>query len=385
MANNPNPSYFDYVAYDWTAAQELINQGVKLSKIAKILDPTGTVLSKKIIFVAVNRHYLKMVHFYDGIRQPFVYPSATVPILTTDNVDVPNPFNPVADFYGTIVSDGGSPITERGFAFSNDSEPKYLELEYCVASGTSIGEYSAMNIDVSTFAGELNYLRAYAVNGIGVGYGNVLTFTPNICLVEGTKVKMTNGLLKAIEEISYDDSILVWNFDEGKFDSSKPVWIKIPQTASEYNLITFSDGSSVKTISQHRIFNKEKGMFTYPMTDETPIGTTTYNSKGEFVKVVDKKVIKSEVKYYNVITDKHINLFADSILTSCRLNNMYTIENMKFNKVNGVNVYHTKEEFTQLSQEMFDGLRISEQSLPTEILTWYVNRLLKHQLQEEYA
>ena len=37
---------------------------------------------------------------------------------------------------------------------------------------------------------------------------------------------------------------------------------------------------------------------------------------------------------YNIITKQHLNCFANGILTSCRLNNMYPIENMKFVKDN---------------------------------------------------
>ena len=37
-----------------------------------------------------------------------------------------------------------------------------------------------------------------------------------------------------------------------------------------------------------------------------------------------------EVDYYNIITDKHFNLFANGILTSCKCSNMYRIEDMKY-------------------------------------------------------
>lgn len=36
------------------------------------------------------------------------------------------------------------------------------------------------------------------------------------------------------------------------------------------------------------------------------------------------------VKYYNVGTTKHINLFANGILTSSRISNKYAIENMRY-------------------------------------------------------
>ena len=43
-----------------------------------------------------------------------------------------------------------------------------------------------------------------------------------------------------------------------------------------------------------------------------------------------QEVIEKPVKYYNVITDKHYNIFANGILTSCRLSNLYKIEDMKY-------------------------------------------------------
>ena len=87
-----------------------------------------------------------------------------------------------------------------------------------------------------------------------------------------------------------------------------------PQVATSYNLLKFSDGSELKTINQHRIFNKEAGKFTYPMTDETPIGTTTFNADGKEVQLVSKEVITvKEVEYMNVITNYHMNYKENSI------------------------------------------------------------------------
>ena len=34
--------------------------------------------------------------------------------------------------------------------------------------------------------------------------------------------------------------------------------------------------------------------------------------------------------FYNVITENHYNLFANGILTSCKLSNKYHIEDMKY-------------------------------------------------------
>lgn len=163
------------------------------------------------------------------------------------------------------------------------------------------------------------------------------------CMIEGTRVTLANGTTKAIEGITYDDELLVWNFYDGKFDKAKPKWIKVEQTTPKYCLAKFSNGAEVGFVGPgehtrqsdggrgyHRIFNKEAGAFTYVGTEETPNGTTTFAQDGTFPTVVSQEVVEKEVKFYNVITDKHYNLFANGILTSCRLSNKYRIEDMRY-------------------------------------------------------
>lgn len=163
------------------------------------------------------------------------------------------------------------------------------------------------------------------------------------CMIEGTQITLADGSTKAIEDITYDDELLVWNFYEGKFDSAKPRYIKVEQTTSRYCLVKFSNGAEVGFVGPgehtrqsdggrgyHRIFNNEAGAFTYVGTEETPIGTTTFADDNSFPTVVSQEVVEKEVKFYNVATEKHFNIFANGILTSCRLSNMYRIENMKY-------------------------------------------------------
>lgn len=156
------------------------------------------------------------------------------------------------------------------------------------------------------------------------------------CILKGTLIILADGTKKPIEQITYDDDLLVWNFYEGKFDTAKPCWIKIPQVAHEYNLCKFSNGAEVGFIGEggnkgyHRIYNDEAKGFTHTGVAETPIGTTTFAEDMSMPTLVEQEVVKKEVKYYNIITDKHYNLFANGILTSCKLSNKYAIENMKY-------------------------------------------------------
>ena len=156
------------------------------------------------------------------------------------------------------------------------------------------------------------------------------------CLIEGTQITLADGSTKAVENITYDDELLVWNFYAGRFDKAKPTWIKVAEVAPRYNLVKFSNGSEVGFVGAggekgyHRIFNKEAGAFTHTGCKDTPNGTTTFAQDGTFPTVISQEVVEKEVKFYNVITDKHYNIFANGILTSCRLSNKYRIEDMKY-------------------------------------------------------
>lgn len=205
------------------------------------------------------------------------------------------------------------------------------------------------------------------------------------CLAEGTLVTLADRSRKAIEDITYEDKLLVWDFDNGCFAEAQPLWIKKRQVAEEYNLVKFDNGVELKTVADHRIFNMEAQKFTYTMNEEdTPIGTTTFMEDGTTAKLIEREVVKETVSYYNIITDYHMNLFANGILTSLRLNNLYKIENMKFVKDNRELV--SREEFASIPDKYFYGLRLAEQ--PKEInrgndvkhtntLTEYVERIMK--------
>lgn len=197
--------------------------------------------------------------------------------------------------------------------------------------------------------------------------------TTGLCLIAGTVITMANGTTKRIEDISYDDLIRVWDFDTAGFATARALWIKRTETAVAYNELTFSDGSILRTVDQHRIFNKQAGAFTYPMTDDTPLGTITYTMAGTEAVLVSKRTVTETVDYYNVITDRHMNLFANGILTSCRFSNAYPIENMRWVKAG--RQLRDRAEFAGIADRWIDGLRLCEQTYSVDDIRWYVRRL----------
>lgn len=240
----------------------------------------------------------------------------TITVTNTGNYDIT--FTQNGKTLTTVAAGGsGSFEAEAGTVTSDTDWALYMEKATVCTGGVTVDSTTSTN-------------PTFTITGAGT-----ITVDP-WCIIENTKITLADGSTKAIEDITYDDELLVWNFYDGKLDTAKPTWIKVAGVASRYNLVKFSNGSEVGFVGAgdekgyHRIFNKEAGAFTHTGCKDTPNGTTTFAQDEIFPTVISQEVVEKEVKFYNVITDKHYNLFANGILTSCRLSNKYRIENMKY-------------------------------------------------------
>lgn len=186
------------------------------------------------------------------------------------------------------------------------------------------------------------------------------------CFLKNTQISLSNGLTKLVQDITYNDELLVWNFDEGKFDKAKPLWIKKEEKTNYYYKVVFDNNAVLNLVGSndkcHRIFSIEDGLF---ISATDMVGKTTYTESGES-KIISCERIEETCEYYNIITNYHINLFANGILTSCRYNNIYPIKDMKFIKENGLEgapKWKLYEQFKDsgILDRYIDGLRLCEQ------------------------
>ena len=300
----------------------------------------------------------------------------TTPTITTDSLSF---FGYSVNAQGTISE--GDNVIEYGFVYSETDSPTIDDYKIVVGSNSFSGTFNVENLYLPEVEHDTTYyFKAYASTLEETFYGDALDDMAYICLIEGTKITLANGMQKAIEDIDYNDDLLVWNFDEGKFDYSKPVWIVKKFSMPKYNIIKFSDGSNLGTIAGpegHAVFNNQKGKFTYLNTEDTPVGTVTFNQKTESIELVGSETVNEKITFHNIITSHHINLFANGILTSSKLNNLYHIKNMKFIKEN--REIRSLNEF-QISDDMFYGLRLNEQPMSYPNLKEKVNRMIRNKI-----
>ena len=96
---------------------------------------------------------------------------ATEPTLTTADVTDITLNSAVSG--GTITSDGGEEILEKGVCWSTMQSPTIADTKTMDGNGSGNFTSNLVGLDEGT----PYYVRAYATNSVGTGYGNEVTFT----------------------------------------------------------------------------------------------------------------------------------------------------------------------------------------------------------------
>ena len=303
-------------------------------------------------------------------------------------VNIQTVINPQSgDHYITyeLINVTGKPINESGIIVSVPGHCNYDDVgEYC-DGGAQYGIRSARrthssyyNIDCSdpivsadivdgvysqaipywSFSDQTVEVRAYVIYGQGeLIYSPIRTihiaYVP--CFVAGTQITLADGSKKAIEAITYDDDLLVWDFDQGRQSSAKPVWIKRPQSIPEYNHARFADGTELKTlqvVQGHRVFCADTNQFEF--VGSLPIGSTVVKD-GSTTTLTSIEHAHGMVTYHNIMTEHHMNLYANDVLTSTGFNNLYPVKDMKFEKETRV-----PRHYPGIAEYWISGLRLAE-------------------------
>ncbi|NTW32249.1 MAG: LamG domain-containing protein [Bacteroidetes bacterium] len=101
----------------------------------------------------------------------FSYPFVSAATVTTQAVS--SIAAATATGNGNITADGGATITERGVCWNTSATPTTANSK-AISAGTT-GAFTVSMTGLT--AGALYYVRAYAINSVGISYGNQVTFS----------------------------------------------------------------------------------------------------------------------------------------------------------------------------------------------------------------
>jgi uncharacterized protein (TIGR02145 family) len=145
----------------------------------------GTVNSDALTFsdtgLTPSTAYTYRVYAYNAVGNSLTY-SNEVTLTTTALLELPTLTTSAVSLItqttsstgGTIISDGGAPITARGIVWSNLPNPT-IDLPTQTSDGSGVGTFASA---ISGLNPNWDYhVRAYATNSVGTAYGNEITFT----------------------------------------------------------------------------------------------------------------------------------------------------------------------------------------------------------------
>ena len=197
----------------------------------------------------------------------------------------------------------------------------------------------------------------------------------DLCFSIDSLITLADNSTKLAKDIDYDDCLLVWDFDNGQFSSAKPLWIQKIRVASHYYKLTFDDGTILKLVGSedkcHEVFNVDRSNFEYG--SYWNMGEKGFTDTQQTPSLVSIEKIDEPIEYVNIITKYHINCFVNHLLTSCRYNKIYPIEDMKFVKDDRQIIPF---EDYNVPKQYYDGMRLGEQNYDIDKTNRYIANLI---------
>lgn len=90
----------------------------------------------------------------------------------------------------------------------------------------------------------------------------------NNCVAKGAMITLADGSQKSVEDLTGDEMLLVWNMFTGEFDSAPILFIDSdPERYYEVINLYFSDGTTVKVISEHAFWDVNLNEYVFLRND----------------------------------------------------------------------------------------------------------------------
>ncbi len=141
------------------------------------------------------------------------------------------------------------------------------------------------------------------------------------CFTADTLITMADGSKKAVKDITLDDTILTYNFFTGEMEA-KDVALLVSHGVAEYPVanLTFSDGTTLKIIADHGVFDYDLNEYVYLTVDNMDeyVGHTfvKMNADGyETVTLTDAQKTYEVTGAYSLTSAGNANAIAEGMLT----------------------------------------------------------------------
>ena len=151
--------------------------------------------------------------------------------------------------------------------------------------------------------------------------GKWTKLTSSVCVTPDTLVTMADGTKKEIREVKVGEDVLAWNFHTGRYEVRPVSLLQAHGTGTEDVLrLQFSDGTELKVLGEHGIFDADLGTFIFIDKDDAAgyVGHRFVKQAGEgftTVELVDYEVAAERITAYTILSAEHYNVLLEDLFT----------------------------------------------------------------------
>lgn len=208
---------------------------------------------------------------------------------------------------------------------------------------------------------------------------NVTMDQGDTCIAAGTLITLADGTQKAVEDLTGNEMLLVWNLQTGTFDSA-PILFIDSDPAAEYSVINlyFSDGTQTKVISEHGFWDHDLNEYVYLDKDAAQYIGHWFNILStdedgnrvtEKVQLVNVVIQNEYTVAYSPVTYGHLCYYVNGMLSMPGgIEGLFNIfeadaETMKYDEAQmqadiaqyGLFTYEEFAEIFPISEEVFEA------------------------------
>ncbi len=147
------------------------------------------------------------------------------------------------------------------------------------------------------------------------------------CFTAGTLITLANGNKKRIEDLTFNDKILAYDFMTGNYvEKNISVLVYHGNDLYTVNNLKFSDGTVLKTIGDHGVFDYDLNKFVYINEEnyQEYIGHNFVKGENNSVVKLEKVIFTKEYTgSYSLSSSKTSNAIAEGMLTVAPPENFY--------------------------------------------------------------
>ena len=210
---------------------------------------------------------------------------------------------------GTLTVDG------------NNYEFAGTEISYYFIPGLKATWTNGENVDKVSVSG-----ATMANNSFTIGTSEITITVNASCIVSGTLITLADGSKKPVDEITYEDEILVFNHETGKWDVSRMLFITHEDEGfKEYETITlnFSNNYSITIVAEHGFYDMDlmRYVFINKNNIDSFIGHKFYSAELvnneldiDYIELLSYEIKTEYTKIYCPVTAYHMNSFNNGLL-----------------------------------------------------------------------